>query len=172
MTRLSAGVELHRNWCPLEEVIGAALTGVEKVLDGRRVTTAVPAELPVIYMDDVLIGEVFTNILENAAKYTPAGTPIEISAVENYPNIIITIRDHGPGFAGNEERVFEKFYRGASDNVRGVGLGLTICRTIVERHQGKITAMNRSGGGAVLTIELPVGGVPPAVGALAEGPAT
>jgi len=172
MTRLSAGVELRRNWCPLEEVIGAALTRVEKVLEGRAVTTSVPTGLPLMFIDDVLIGEVFINILENAAKYTPPGAPIAISACESGQSVIITIRDHGLGFAGNEERVFEKFFRGPSDNVRGVGLGLTICRAIVERHGGAITATNSGGGGATLTIELPIGGVPPVLDAVVEGSVT
>jgi len=169
MTRLEAGVELRRDWYPLEEIIGAALTRVEKLLQGRAVTTTIPSDLPLILLDDVLIEEVFTNVFENAAKYTAPGTPIDISAVESGEKVIVFVRDSGPGFAlGDEERVFEKFFRGKTDGVRGAGLGLAISRAIVQRHEGRITAANRAGGGAVLTIELPVGGTPPVLHALPE----
>jgi len=173
MTRLEAGFELRRDWYPLEELIGAALTRVETLLRGRTVTTTIPPELPLIFVEDVLIEEVLTNILENAGKYTTAGTPIEISAVESGTKITISVRDQGPGFAdGEEEHVFEKFFRSNSNGIRGVGLGLAICRTIVQRHEGRITAGNRPGGGAVLTIELPIGGTPPMLNALSESSLT
>jgi two-component system sensor histidine kinase KdpD len=169
MTRLDAGVELNRDWYPLEEIIGAALTRVEKVLRGRTVTTTIPPELPLICVDDVLIEELFTNLLENAAKYTSTDTPIELAAIENGHNVIIFVRDAGPGFPpGDEERIFEKFFRGKNAGIRGAGLGLAICRAIVQRHQGTISASNRPGGGAVLTIELPIGGAPPVVDAMPE----
>jgi two-component system sensor histidine kinase KdpD len=133
------------------------------------VNTSIPANLPLIRVDDVLIQEVFTNILENAAKYTPPGTAIEISAAESRENVVIFIRDNGAGFAsGDEKHVFEKFFRGKTDGVRGAGLGLAICKAIVERHGGSITAANRPGGGAVITIELPIGGTPPVLTGLHE----
>src|SRR5215510_5862150 len=99
MTRLEAGVELRRDWYPLEEIVGAALTRVEKLLRARTVTTTIPADLPLILLDDVLIEEVFTNVFENAAKYTAPGTPIDISAVESGEKVIVFVRDSGPGFA-------------------------------------------------------------------------
>jgi len=120
-------------------------------------------------VDDVLIGEVLTNVLENAGKYTAPGTPIEISVVENGAKVMIFVSDHGPGFtAGEEEQVFEKFFRSRSADVRGAGLGLAICRAIVQRHEGQITASNRPQGGAVLAIELPIGGTPPVLDVLPE----
>jgi K+-sensing histidine kinase KdpD len=173
MTRLEAGIELRRDWYPLEEIIGAALTRVEKLLRGRTITTNIPPELPLIRVDDVLIQEVFTNVLENAGKYTPPGMPIEIAAVESGQRVLVFISDSGPGFAaGDEERVFEKFFRGKADGIRGAGLGLAICRAIIQRHEGRISAANRPGGGAVLTIELPIGGIPPVVPALSESSLT
>jgi K+-sensing histidine kinase KdpD len=173
MTRLESGIELRRDWYPLEEIIGAALTRVEKLLRGRKVTTTIPAELPLMFVDDVLIEEVLTNVLENAGKYTAPGTPIEISVVESGAKVMIFVRDHGPGFtAGEEEQVFEKFFRSKSRDIRGAGLGLAICRAIVQRHEGYITAANRPGGGAVLTIELPVGGTPPVLDVLPESSLT
>src|SRR5262245_8750189 len=86
MTRLDSGVELHRDWYPLEEIIGAALTRLEKVLHGRKIITSIPADLPMIHIDDVLIGEVFTNLLENAARYTPKDSSIEVSALHHGDN--------------------------------------------------------------------------------------
>jgi two-component system sensor histidine kinase KdpD len=170
MTRLDAGVELNRDWYPLEEIVGAALTRVEKLLRGRTVTTTIPPGLPLIRVDDVLIEELFANLMENAAKYTAPGTPIEISAIENGQKILVFVRDRGPGFpSGDEQRIFEKFFRGKTEGIiRGAGLGLAICHAIVQRHQGTISASNRPGGGAVLTIELPVGGAPPTVAAMPE----
>jgi len=169
MTRLEAGIELRRDWYPLEEIIGAALTRVEKLLRGRKVTTTIPPQLPLVFVDDVLIQEVLTNVLENAGKYTAPGTPIEILVVESGTKIMIFVTDHGPGFtSGEEEQVFEKFFRGKSPDIRGAGLGLAICRAIVQRHEGRITASNRPQGGAVLAIELPIGGTPPVLDVLPE----
>jgi two-component system sensor histidine kinase KdpD len=169
MTRLDAGIELRRDWYPLEEIMGAALTRVDKLLRGRTVATNIPHNLPLIRVDDVLIEEVFTNILENAAKYTEPGTAIEISAIESRQKVVVFVRDSGPGFTpGDEERVFEKFFSGKAGGVGGAGLGLAICRAIVQRHEGSILAANRPGGGAVLTIELPIGGTPPLLTPLSE----
>jgi two-component system sensor histidine kinase KdpD len=170
MSRLDSGLELHRDWYPLEDIVGAALTRVDKLLRGRKVTTTIPADLPLIRMDDVLIEEVFMNLLENAARYTPQGSLIEISAVQNSENVLVFVRDNGPGFTpGEEERVFEKFFRGNAGGVQGAGLGLAICRAILQRHDGTITASNRSGGGGVLTVELPIGGTPPVLNVMPEG---
>jgi two-component system sensor histidine kinase KdpD len=173
MTRLDAGLEIKRDWYPLEEIIGAALTCAEKMLRGRIVRTKIPADLPLICVDDVLLEQLFINLLENAGKYTPPGTRVEIAAIQHDQKIIIIVRDSGPGFPpGCEERIFEKFFRGKTGGIRGVGLGLAICRAIVQRHKGVISAANWRGGGAVVTIELPIGGAPPAVGALPESSLT
>jgi len=151
----------------------AALTRLETPLRGRSVTTSIPSGLPLICVDEVLIEQVFINVLENAANYTPAGGPIEISAVQRGENVVVLVRDRGPGFPhGDEERVFEKFFRGKTKGVRGAGLGLAISRAIVQRHQGRISASNGRGGGAVLMIELPIGGPPPQVQAMPESSIT
>jgi two-component system sensor histidine kinase KdpD len=169
MTRLDAGAEIKRDWYPLEEIVGAALSRLETSLRGRAVTTTIPTSLPLICVDEVLIEQVFINILENAANYTPAGSRIEISANQDGRNIIVLVRDSGPGFRqGEEKRVFEKFFRGQTKSVRGAGLGLPIARAIIERHKGTITASNSRRGGALLTIELPIGGVPPHLQPTAE----
>jgi two-component system sensor histidine kinase KdpD len=161
MTRFESGtVELRRDLYPLEEIVGSALQRLETNMEGRAVTTLIPEDLPPVFVDDVLIGQVVTNLLENALKYTPVGTPLELAAESTQDGVILEVRDRGPGFAsGEEQRIFEKFYRGASHGVRGGGLGLAICRAIAQAHQGSIEAFNRSGGGAIFRVRLPSGKV-------------
>ena len=113
MTRLESGVELRRDYYPLEEIVGAALQRMEKQLERRQVTTSLPDTLPLVYADDVLLGQLILNLLENATKYTPEGTPIELEAEASADSVVLEIRDRGPGFGPEEEtRIFEKFYRG------------------------------------------------------------
>ena len=110
-----------------------------------------------VSVDDVLLGQVLWNLLENILKYTPPGTPIEIAAFDEQSSVVIEIRDRGPGIpAGDEERIFEKFYRGKSGHVQGAGLGLPICRAIVQAHRGTIQALAREGGGTIFRIRLPL----------------
>jgi two-component system sensor histidine kinase KdpD len=162
MTRLEAGaVELRTELHPPEEVIGAALGRVGKRLAGRRVTTKVPTDLPLVPMDDVLVEQVLVNLLDNALKYTPAGSPIEVIATATDETLTIEVADHGPGLpAGMEERVFDKFYRGEPVGARGAGLGLAICRGVVRAHGGRIWAHNLPGGGVAFLFTLPVGPAP------------
>jgi two-component system sensor histidine kinase KdpD len=159
MTRFeSGGVELRRDLYPLEEIAGAALQRLDGQLQGRDVTVQLPDNLALVYVDDVLVGQVFTNLLENAAKYTPPGSPIEIAAREQGQAVQVEVRDHGPGFkSGEEERIFEKFYRSRTGGARGAGLGLAICRAVVEAHGGSIEAWNHPQGGAVFRFRLPRG---------------
>jgi K+-sensing histidine kinase KdpD len=167
MTRLDSGVEIKREWYPLDEILGAALTRLDAALRGRPVTTNIPEDLPLISVDGVLMEQVFVNLLENATNYTPPGTPIEVAAMTDSTRLMVFIRDAGPGIAaGDEERVFEKFYRGKNGGVRGTGLGLAICRAIVRRHEGTISASNRPGGGTSIAIELPFRGTPPSLPAI------
>ena len=109
--------------------------------------------------------QVLVNLLENATRYTPAGTPIEVSARQEGNFVVIEVADRGPGLPpGDLNRLFEKFYRAvASKNRTGAGLGLAICRGIVQLHGGKIQAENRAGGGALFRFSLPLEGVPPAM---------
>jgi two-component system sensor histidine kinase KdpD len=156
MTRFeSGGVELRRDLYPLEEIVGTVLQRMEPQLEGRAVSTDLAENLPMVFVDDVLLGQVLWNLLENATKYTPPGSPLEIAAFEDGGAVIIEVRDRGPGIPpGEEERIFEKFYRGKSDNVRGAGLGLPICRAIVQAHHGTIQAVPREGGGTIFRIAL------------------
>jgi K+-sensing histidine kinase KdpD len=158
MTRFESGIELRKDLYPLEEIVGSALQRMGRQLDQRQVTTYLPESLPLVSADDVLLGQVIVNLLENATKYTPEGTPIEVAAEPSDGAITLEIRDRGPGFApGDERRIFEKFYRGRAEG-RGVGLGLAICKAIIEAHRGTIEALSRTGGGAIFRIRLPLEG--------------
>ncbi|CAG0946033.1 two-component system, OmpR family, sensor histidine kinase KdpD [Anaerolineae bacterium] len=164
MTRLEAGaMQVRKEWHVLEEIVGAVLTRLDDRLQGRPVTTDIPADLPLVPLDSVLIEQVLINLLENAIKYTPAGSPIEISANITDKQVLVQIADRGSGILpGDEERVFDKFYRARPDG-GGVGLGLTVCRGIVQAHGGKIWAQNREGGGAAFQFIVPLEGEPPEV---------
>jgi two-component system sensor histidine kinase KdpD len=165
MTRLESGtLALKREWIPLEEPLGAALGQLESQLETRELKVDVPADLPLVPMDAVLIEQLLINLVENAIKYAGAG-PIELSARATVEGVEITVGDRGPGVpAGSEGRLFEKFYRGAQGGGgRGAGLGLAICRAIVTAHEGEISVRNRDGGGAQFTVRLPITGTPPTI---------
>jgi two-component system sensor histidine kinase KdpD len=158
ITRLESGVEVRKDNYPLEEIVGSVLRRMERQLRNRPVLTRLPESLPLVHVDDVLIGQLLVNLLENANKYTPEGTPIELAAEADGDAVVLDVLDRGPGFPeGDERRIFEKFYRRGIKGVRGVGLGLPICKAIVEAHRGTIEAFNRPGGGAIFRIRLPLG---------------
>jgi two-component system sensor histidine kinase KdpD len=175
MARLESGaVRLNRQWQPLEEVVGSALRGFSEALAGRPVQVSLPDDLPLVHIDAVLIERVLANLLENAVKYTPAGSAIDIDARAASEAIELWVDDHGPGLPkGREEELFKKFERGQKESATpGVGLGLAICRAIAQAHGGSITGGNRpatagDSGGARFTLRLPRG-EPPQVPALDE----
>ncbi len=171
MTRLDSGaVQPKREWVPLVEVIGGALTRLERRLAGRKVTTAIADDVPLLSIDPVLVEQLFLNLLENAAKYTPPGTEIDIHAAREGGTLVVDVGDRGPGIPpGEEERVFERFHRGSHSGVRGVGLGLPIARAIAQAHGGRLVAGNRPGGGAVFRLTLPLPAEPPPESAEAGG---
>jgi two-component system sensor histidine kinase KdpD len=173
MARLQSGqVQLNLQWLPLEEAVGSALRAMDGTLDPRRVHVSLPPDLPLLHVDAALFERVLCNVLENAAKYTPPGTPIEISAAVAGDRVFVLIDDEGPGLPRNrEEAIFQMFERGRKESATpGVGLGLAICRAIVEAHGGTIAGETRLGGGARFTIELPRG-EPPKLDAIeAENP--
>lgn len=151
MARLQAGsLQLKRQWSLLEETVGAALAACRRVLARHPARVALPADLPLLQMDAVLMERLFTNLFENAAKYTPPDTSLDIGAErvteDGQPFIRVHVDDHGPGLpAGMETRIFDKFTRGEKESATpGIGLGLAICRAIVEAHGGKIGALNRT----------------------------
>ena len=163
MARLQSGqVQLNLQWLPLEEAVGSALRAMEGTLDARRVRVALPPDLPLLHVDAALFERVLCNVLENAGKYTPPGSPIEIAAAVAGDRVKVMVDDHGPGLPkSREEAIFQMFERGRKETATpGVGLGLAICRAIVEAHGGSITGQTRPGGGARFTIELPRGEPP------------
>jgi two-component system sensor histidine kinase KdpD len=193
MTRLQAGaLQVKKQWQPVEEVVGAALARLSRQLHDHPVTTHIAPDLPFAPFDDLLIQQVLVNLLENAIRYTPTGTPVEVSARKDGNSVLIEVADRGPGLPpGDPSRLFEKFYRGKGDRSNaceapsgpfrqigpvpfslGAGLGLAICRGIVQLHGGRIQAENRPGGGAVFRFWLPLEGGPPALSLPESLPAT
>jgi len=159
MARLEAGeVVLNRQWYAPEEIIGSALRRLDKKLKSRQVNVVMPDGQALIYVDAVLLQQVIVNLLDNADKYSPPGLPIDIS-VETAPfGLSIAVEDSGLGIPEHlQEKIFDKFFRIYAESAQsGVGLGLSICRAIVEAHGGKIHATNRNIGGAVFQLYLPV----------------
>ena len=157
MTRLESGaVEVSRGWQSLEEMIGSSVLRTEKLLFGHDVRTDIEPDLPLVFVDGVLMEQAFVNLLENASRHTPAGTKVIISAKQLSNSIVVDISNNGPNFAaGDEDRIFEKFYRPAPCESQGFGLGLTICRAILEAHGGTIQAQNNAHGGVAFTMIIP-----------------
>jgi two-component system sensor histidine kinase KdpD len=163
MARIQSGeVKFNLEWQPLEEVVGSALRVSAPQLRGHAVSTELPYDLPLLRYDAVLIERVLCNLLENAAKYTPPGSRIVVSAAPRGTWMDVVVYDDGPGLPhGREEAVFEKFTRGERESAKpGVGLGLAICRAIIEAHGGTITAATSPLGGAAFVIALPLGTPP------------
>ncbi|HQX05848.1 MAG TPA: two-component system sensor histidine kinase KdpD [Zoogloea sp.] len=163
MARLQAGrIQLNRQWQPIEEVVGSALKSLRPVLGTHQVRVELDEDLPLIEVDSVLMQRVFCNLLENALKYTPSGSHIWIRAITADSTMEVRLEDDGPGLPpGREEAIFKKFERGMSEgSTPGVGLGLAICRAIVEAHGGAIHARQRPGGGACFIFTLPLGSPP------------
>lgn len=165
MARLQAGgVKLARQWQSLEEVLGSARHHLDAALAQHQVVSGLPADLPLCEFDPLLIERVLVNLLENFAKYTPAGSSANVNAYVHEGKLLVSIEDNGPGLpAGREEKLFGKFERGNSESpLTGVGLGLAISRAIIEAHGGRIWAENRAEGGARFSFTLPQG-VPPSL---------
>ena len=165
MARIQSGeVKFNLEWEAIEEVVGSALRASARALQQHVVSTALAADLPLVRFDAVLIERVLCNLLENAAKYTPAGSNIAISAQVHSALIEVTVYDDGPGLPpGREEALFEKFTRGERESAKpGVGLGLAICRAIIEAHGGTIAACASPSSGAGFVFSLPLG-TPPAL---------
>jgi two-component system, OmpR family, sensor histidine kinase KdpD len=163
MTRLESGaIKVNKEWQPLEEIVGVVLNRLADRLDAHPVTVKLQGNLPLVPFDALLLEQVFMNLFDNAIKYAPKGTPLELSASESFYTVTVELADRGPGIAsGEEERIFDKFVRGRGAG-GGVGLGLAICRTIINAHGGRIWAENREGGGSVFRFTLPAAGLPPA----------
>lgn len=163
MIRVETGaLSMHQEWQPLEEVVSVALIRMDERLKGRTVHVDLPLTLPLVRIDGILMEQVLINLLENAIKYSPAATPIDLSASATRDDVIIAVADRGYGIPpGQEQTVFDKFHRvDHSASTPGVGLGLTICRGIVVAHGGRIWAEQRTGGGTIFRVALPAGEPP------------
>jgi two-component system sensor histidine kinase KdpD len=164
MSRIEAGtLPSERDWYDLAEVIGVTLQHLDLRLNGRPLTVDLAPDLPFVFINPVLVDQILTNLLENAVKYTPEGTPIRLiaqcaGAADTLGTITVTVRDHGPGIPEHDrERIFEKFYRGRSTagQAGGAGLGLSICKGIIEAHGERIWVENCPDGGAAFSFTLP-----------------
>jgi two-component system sensor histidine kinase KdpD len=159
MTRLEAGaVKVHREPRDLQDVIGAALRQFSERLADRAVEVELPPALPLVPLDSVLVVHVLANLIDNALKYSPPDSPIEIRARAADTEIEVQVADRGSGIPADDlSHVFDKFYRVQQpDMVGGTGLGLSISKGLVEAHGGRIWAEGRPGGGTVVTIALPL----------------
>ena len=159
MARLQSGdVKPRKDWQSVEEMVGSALQQLDAALASHPVTLDLPADLPLIRCDAVLIERVLVNLLENATKYTSPGTPIGVRATQTEGAMRLEVWDEGPGLpAGQERALFARFARGQKESfVSGVGLGLGICEAIVETHEGKIWAEQRTPRGARFILTLPL----------------
>ena len=164
LTRLESGaITVHKEWQPLEEIIGVVLNRFSDRLKERPLELKIPPDLPLIPFDTLLMEQVLSNLLENALRHTPMGTAVELTVTPQKSAVMIEIADRGPGIPGHEEEaIFSKFTRGTKTRM-GAGIGLAICRAIVEAHGGRIWAENRPGGGATFRFVIPVEGTPPSM---------
>ena len=164
MARLQSGVRLNHQWQMLDDVVGCAIRETARSLVDHQLDVNLPADLPLLAFDEVLIERVLVNLLQNAAKYTPPGSKVALSARVEGDRMLVMVSDNGPGLpAGLDARVFDKFTRGEQESTTsGVGLGLAICRTIVEAHGGSIRAERLTPNGVRFVFTLPLG-TPPIV---------
>ena len=163
LSRIEAGaVQIKLEPCDVEDIIGAALARSDYGLSGREVEVNVPPALPYVRADAGLVTHALVNILDNAAKYSPDNTPIQISACQIGQTVEISVGDRGKGLSTVDlPKLFERFYRsetqkGRGSAVDGMGLGLFICRGLVEAQGGQVWAANRPDGGAMFTVSMPI----------------
>lgn len=159
MTRLeSGGVTLRKQLSDIQDLVGCALAALDKRIGARQVDIRLPSDLPPVSMDMALMTQVLVNLLDNALKYSPPDSGLEIAARVDKGKLLMEICDSGPGIPESElHRVFDKFYRvPVPEGAGGTGLGLAICKGIVEAHGGNILAENRAGGGLRVIVALPL----------------
>jgi two-component system sensor histidine kinase KdpD len=159
MTRLEAGkLRIRRELCDVQDLIGSALTILDRQLTGRDVSVQLAEGLLSVGMDMVLMTQVLVNLLDNCLKYSPGDSPLEIVARIETEHLVLEILDRGPGVPEKDlKKMFEKFFRlPVPEGVSGTGLGLSICKGIIEAHGGTIWAENRAGGGLRVVCRLPM----------------
>lgn len=153
----SGGYVARREWFPIDEIVGSALERVRPRLAGRDVRLDLPDAILEVRVDGLLFEQVVVNVLENAAKHTPDGSPVDVVVRADAREVLVEVLDRGEGLASAElDRVFDAYRRGESSrDAEGTGLGLALCRAIVHAHGGRIWAENRDGGGAAFRVALP-----------------
>ena len=159
MTKMESDVlRISRKPCELRDLLGACLEQLKNKIGSRDIKINIPKDFPEIIVDFPFILKAFFNIIDNALKYSPAGSPIKIYAILNQLKVQIKIQDYGIGISREDfKRIFEKFYRvERSQNVLGTGLGLCISKGIIESHGGQISVESTLGKGSTFTIELPL----------------
>lgn len=158
LTRLEANaIDLNKELQPIEEVVGVALSRMDRALRDHEIELHIDNDIPAVEIDAMLMQQVLINLLENASKYSPPGTTIELRCWREADTLLIEVSDRGSGLPPGEELlIFEKFHRVPSQVRAGSGVGLAICRGIVELHGGTITARNRAGGGTIFQVRLPL----------------
>lgn len=166
LTRLESGaVRLNAEWVPAEELLGSAIHHLGRLGEGRQIEVSLEKPGMPLFGDPLLLEQVFINLLENALKFSPTSAPVQVKVVRVPHANMVLVADHGPGIPeGLELKIFEKLYRvpeQVSSNGTGAGLGLAICRGIIQAHEGSIQASNRSGGGAQFQVVIPFEGEPP-----------
>lgn len=159
VTKIESGnLQIRKEPHLLEEVIGSALHRLDPLLEGRRIQTDIQVD-SLVPLDDLLIEQVLFNLVENAVRYTPAGSPIDLRVIRDSEGVRVEVLDRGPGIFGQDrQRVFDKFYQSGRANSWGWGLGLAVCQGIVKIHQGKIGVQEREGGGSIFYFSLPTAG--------------
>ena len=157
MTRIEAGaIHLVREYADIQDLVGTVLNQMAWRLSGHPVRVNIAEGFPLVPMDMVLIAQVLANLLDNASKYSPPGAPIEVDVSKDNLRATLSVKDQGPGIPPEDlNRVFEKFYR-VQNHVAGIGLGLSICKAIVETHGGRIRANNNPDGGTTISFTLPL----------------
>ncbi len=162
MTRLeSGGITVDFDWTTIDEIVGSALAHLSELLARHRVVVEIPKDLPLVRVDAALIEQAIANLLENAARHTPPGTLVLVRAERLGDELIVTVEEFGPGLSGQDwDRLFAKFQRGTTDS-GGVGLGLAICRAILQLHKGRVWADELPDGGIAFRFGLPIEATPP-----------
>lgn len=162
ISRFESGIiKLNKEFYFIEELIGSALLILKDVLQEHQVEITLDSNQEMIMVDGILIEQLLINLLENAAKYSPKNSKIKISVIKKEQELLVLIEDNGPGInQGEEEKIFDKFYTTSNNknriNPRGAGLGLAICKNIIDFHQGKIWAENKFPQGAKFNFILPI----------------
>lgn len=163
MTRLESGhVKPKLDWCDVSDLIHVTLKEIESDLSAHQVSVEVAAGLPLVRMDFVLMEQLLSNLLINAAVHTPPKTNVALRATAQDGNLVVSVADNGPGLPPDAlPFIFDKFYRAPAAPAGGTGLGLAIVKGFVEAQGGSVEAANQSSGGAVFTIRLPLAKAPP-----------